>query len=392
LKIHEYQGKAVLAQYGVAVPRGKVARSADEAVEAAKSLGFPVVVKAQIHAGGRGKGGGVRLAKSVDECEALAKSMLGSTLRTHQTGPEGRVVRRLLIEQGMDLAGAKEMYLAILVDRGKGVPVFMASARGGMDIEEVAATDPGAILREHVSPAVGFQPYQARKLAFGIGLPGDLIGKAVPFMTSLYRAFESEDASLVEINPFLVTKAGELFALDAKLTFDDNALFRHPEIVELRDFDEEEPLEVEASKFSLNYIKLEGGNVGCMVNGAGLAMATMDIIKLAGGSPANFLDVGGGASADQIKNAFRILLADPDVKAVLINIFGGILRCDVLAEGVIAAVRDLQVKVPVVVRMKGNNEEKGRKMLKDSGLNFDTADGMTEAAEKVVKAASGGAR
>jgi succinyl-CoA synthetase beta subunit len=328
----------------------------------------------------------------VDECEALAKSMLGSTLRTHQTGPEGRVVRRLLIEQGMDLAGAKEMYLAILVDRGKGVPVFMASARGGMDIEEVAATDPGAILREHVSPAVGFQPYQARKLAFGIGLPGDLIGKAVPFMTSLYRAFESEDASLVEINPFLVTKAGELFALDAKLTFDDNALFRHPEIVELRDFDEEEPLEVEASKFSLNYIKLEGGNVGCMVNGAGLAMATMDIIKLAGGSPANFLDVGGGASADQIKNAFRILLADPDVKAVLINIFGGILRCDVLAEGVIAAVRDLQVKVPVVVRMKGNNEEKGRKMLKDSGLNFDTADGMTEAAEKVVKAASGGAR
>jgi succinyl-CoA synthetase beta subunit len=390
LKIHEYQGKAVLAQYGVSVPRGKVAYTADESVEAAKGLGFPVVVKAQIHAGGRGKGGGVKLARSVDECEAIAKAMLGSTLRTHQTGPEGRVVRRLLIEQGMDLAGAKEMYLAILVDRGRGVPVFMASSRGGMEIEEVAATDPGAILREHVNPAVGFQPYQARKLAFGLGLPGDLIGKAVSFMTSLYRAFDKEDASLVEINPFLLTKAGELFALDAKLTFDDNALFRHPEIVELRDFDEEEPLEVEASKFSLNYIKLEGGNVGCMVNGAGLAMATMDIIKLAGGSPANFLDVGGGASADQIKNAFRILLADPDVKAVLINIFGGILRCDVLAEGVIAAVRDLQVKVPVVVRMKGNNEEKGRKMLKDSGLNFDTADGMTEAAEKVVTAAGAG--
>jgi succinyl-CoA synthetase beta subunit len=392
LKIHEYQGKALLAQYGVAVPRGKVAYTADDAVEAAKGLGFPVVVKAQIHAGGRGKGGGVRLAKSVDECEALAKSMLGMTLRTHQTGPEGRIVRRLLIEQGMDLAGAKEMYLAILVDRGRGVPAFMASSRGGMDIEEVAARDPTAILREHVSPAVGFQPYQARKLAFGLGLPGELIGKAVGFMTSLYRAFEREDASLVEINPFLQTKAGELFALDAKLTFDDNALFRHPELVELRDFDEEEPLEVEASKFSLNYIKLEGGTVGCMVNGAGLAMATMDIIKLAGGSPANFLDVGGGASADQIKNAFRILLADPDVKAVLINIFGGILRCDVLAEGVIAAVRDLQVKVPVVVRMKGNNEEKGRKMLKDSGLNFDTADGMTEAAEKVVKAAASGGR
>ena len=393
MKIHEYQGKAVLAQYGVSVPRGKVAYTADEAVEAAKGLGFPVVVKAQIHAGGRGKGGGVKLARSVDECEAIAKAMLGSTLRTHQTGPEGRVVRRLLIEQGMDLAGAKEMYLAILVDRGRGVPVFMASSRGGMDIEEVAATDPGAILREHVNPAVGFQPYQARKLSFGLDLPGDLVGQAVSFMTSLYRAFEKEDASLVEINPFLRTKAGELFALDAKLTFDDNALFRHPEIVELRDFDEEEPLEVEASKFSLNYIKLEGGSVGCMVNGAGLAMATMDIIKLAGGSPANFLDVGGGASADQIKNAFRILLADSDVKAVLINIFGGILRCDVLAEGVIAAVRDLQVKVPVVVRMKGNNEEKGRKMLKDSGLNFDTADGMTEAAKKVVEAAgSGGGR
>jgi succinyl-CoA synthetase beta subunit len=300
-------------------------------------------------------------------------------------------VRRLLVEQGMDLSGSREMYLAILVDRATGKPVFMASAQGGMDIEEVAAKDPKAILKESVDPAVGFRPYQARKLAFGLGLAPEVVNKAVPLMLALYRAFEGSDASLVEINPFLVTKAGDVLALDAKVNFDDNALFRHPDLVELRDFDEEEPLEVEASKHSLNYIKLEGGSVGCMVNGAGLAMATMDIIKLAGGAPANFLDVGGGASADQIKNAFRILLADTDVKAVLINIFGGILRCDVLAEGVIAAVRDLSVKVPVVVRMKGNNEDRGRQMLKDSGLNFDTADGMTEAAQKVVRAA-GGAR
>jgi succinyl-CoA synthetase beta subunit len=391
VKIHEYQGKAILARHGVPVPRGKVAYTVDESTEAAKRLGFPVVVKAQIHAGGRGKGGGVKLAKSLDECEAVAKAMLGMTLKTHQTGPEGRVVRRLLIEEGMDLSGSSEMYLAILVDRANGKPVFMASAQGGVDIEEVAAKDPQAILKEPVEPVVGFRPYQARKLAFGLGLAPDVVNKAVPFMTSLYRAFEAEDASLVEINPFLITKAGDVLALDAKLNLDDNALFRHPELVELRDFDEEEPLEVEASKFSLNYIKLEGGSVGCMVNGAGLAMATMDIIKLAGGSPANFLDVGGGASADQIRNAFRILLADPDVKAVLINIFGGILRCDVLAEGVIAAVRDLSVKVPVIVRMKGNNEEKGRAMLKASGLNFETADGMTEAAGTVVRAA-GGAR
>jgi succinyl-CoA synthetase beta subunit len=391
VKIHEYQGKAVLAQYGVPVPKGRVAYTVDEAVEAAKGLGFPVVVKAQIHAGGRGKGGGVRLAKGLDECEAIAKAMLGMTLRTHQTGPEGRVVRRLLVEQGMDLSASKEMYLAILVDRGPGKPVFMASAQGGMDIEEVAAKDPKAILREPVDPVVGFRPYQARKLAFGLGLAPEVVKKAEPFMLALYRAFEGSDASLVEINPFLITKGGDVLALDAKVNFDDNALFRHPELVELRDFDEEEPLEVEASKYSLNYIKLEGGTVGCMVNGAGLAMATMDIIKLAGGAPANFLDVGGGASADQIRNAFRILLADSDVKAVLINIFGGILRCDVLAEGVIAAVRDLSVKVPVVVRMKGNNENRGRQMLRESGLNFETADTMTEAAAKVVRAA-GGAR
>ncbi len=392
MKIHEYQAKAIIARYGVPVPRGKVAYTIDEAVEAGKGLGFPVVVKAQIHAGGRGKGGGVRLARNADDCEAVAKAMLGMRLRTHQTGPQGRVVKRLLVEQGMDLTGSKEMYLAILVDRSAGRPVFIASAQGGMEIEEVAAKDPGAIQRELVGPAVGFRPYQARKIAFGLGLPAALLGKAVPLFSALYKAFEGTDASLVEINPFLLTAGGELLALDAKVNFDDNALFRHPELVELRDFDEEEPLEVEASKYSLNYIKLEGGSVGCMVNGAGLAMATMDIIKLAGGSPANFLDVGGGANADQIRNAFRILLADPDVRAVLINIFGGILRCDVLAEGVIAAVRDLAVKVPVVVRMKGNNEQKGRQMLKDSGLNFETADDMTEAAQKVVRSAAGGGR
>ena len=391
MKIHEYQAKQVLAQYGVPVPKGKVAYTVDEAVEAAKGLGLPVVVKAQIHAGGRGKGGGVKLAKSLEDVESLAKTMLGMTLKTHQTGPEGRLVRRLLIEQGVDLQGAREMYLAILVDRASGRPVFMASTQGGVDIEEVAAKDPKAILKEEIDPAVGFRPYQARKLGFGLGLAPDVVTKAVPLFTALYRAFEGADASLVEVNPFLITRAGDVLALDAKVGLDDNALFRHPDLVELRDFDEEEPLEVEASKHSLNYIKLDGGNVGCMVNGAGLAMATMDIIKLAGGAPANFLDVGGGANADQIKNAFRILLADADVKAVLINIFGGILRCDVLAEGVIAAVRDLHVKVPVVVRMKGNNEDKGQKMLQESGLNFDTADDMTTAASKVVRAA-GGAR
>jgi len=389
VKIHEYQGKAVLASYGVAVPEGHVAYTPDEAVEAAKGLGFPVVVKAQIHAGGRGKGGGVKLARSTEECEAIAKSMLGMSLKTHQTGPEGRIVRRLLVEQGMDLEGAREMYLAILVDRAVGKPVFMASAQGGMDIEDVAARDPAAILREAIDPATGFMPFQARKLAFGLGLPVEVVPKAVAFMQALYAAFCGADASLVEVNPFLLTRDGHVWALDAKVNFDDNALYRQPQAKELRDFDEEEPLEVEASKFSLNYIKLEGGNVGCMVNGAGLAMATMDIIKLAGGSPANFLDVGGGANADQIKNAFRILLADAEVKAVLINIFGGILRCDVLAEGVIAAVRDLNVKVPVVVRMKGNNEEKGREMLRSSGLNFIPADGMQEAASQVVEAAGG---
>jgi succinyl-CoA synthetase beta subunit len=387
VKIHEYQGKALLASYGVPVPRGKVAYTVEEAVEVAKELGFPAVVKAQIHAGGRGKAGGVKLARNAEEVEQSAKGMLGMTLRTHQTGPEGRVVRRLLIEQGMDLQGAKERDLALVVDRASRAPVFMASSQGGMDIEEVAARDPKAILKEVVNRAVGFQGFQARKLAAGLGLPGAILPKAVPFMQALYRAFEGLDAALLEINPFLMTKDGALLALDAKVQFDDNALYRHPELKELRDFDEEDPLEVEASKFSLNYIKLEGGNVGCMVNGAGLAMATMDIIKLAGGAPANFLDVGGGATSEQIRNAFRILMTDKDVRAVLINIFGGILRCDVLAEGVIAAVRDLNVQVPVVVRMKGNNEERGKEMLRQSGLNFATADGMAEAAKKVVAAA-----
>jgi succinyl-CoA synthetase beta subunit len=387
LKIHEYQAKGILAQYGVPVPQGKVAFSVDEAVQNAKSMGFPVVLKAQIHAGGRGKGGGVKLARSVEEAETLARGMLGMMLRTHQTGPEGRKVKRLLVEQGMNLEGSREMYLAIIVDRATGRPVFMASSQGGMDIEEVAAKDPAAILKETIDPTVGFQPYQARKLAFGLGLPPEKINQSVAFMQALYRVFEGVDATLLEVNPFLILQDGSYFALDAKLNLDDNAMFRHKELQELRDLDEEEPLEVEASKFSLNYIKLEGGNVGCMVNGAGLAMATMDIIKLAGGAPANFLDVGGGANAEQIKNAFRILLGDADVKAVLINIFGGILRCDVLAEGVIAAVRDLGVKVPVVIRMKGNNEEKGKQMLRESGLNFITADTMNEAAKKVVATA-----
>jgi len=390
VKIHEYQAKAVLASFGVPVPRGKVAYSVGEALENAKELGLPVVVKAQIHAGGRGKAGGVKVARSADECEATAKAMLGMVLKTHQTGPEGRVVRRLLIEQGLDLSGSKEMYLAVIVDRVSGAPVFMASAEGGVEIEEVAARNPKAILKEVVNPAVGFQAFQARKLAFGLGLPAASLPGAVAFMLALYRTFQAIDASLLEVNPFLITHAGEVLALDAKIGLDDNALHRHAELRELRDFDEEDPLEVEASKHSLNYIKLEGGNVGCMVNGAGLAMATMDIIKLAGGGPANFLDVGGGANAEQIRNAFRILMSDPEVKAVLINIFGGILRCDVLAEGVIAAVRDLNVQVPVVVRMKGNNEDRGKEMLRSSGLNFVAAGDMAEAAKQVVAAARGG--
>ncbi len=389
MKIHEYQAKAILARYGVTTPRGEVAFTKEEARDAAQRLKSPVVVvKAQIHAGGRGKAGGVKLARSADEAAEHASNILGMTLVTPQTGPQGRVVRRLLIEEGLDIK--RELYLGLLVDREVGRPVFMASAAGGMEIEEVAKDNPGAILREQIHPAVGLQAYQARKIAFGLGLSGELAGVATPFLQALYRAFMDTDASLLEINPCVVTGDGKLVALDAKMTFDDNGLFRHKDLRELRDLDEEDPLEVEASKYGLNYIKLDG-TVACMVNGAGLAMATMDIIKYAGGSPANFLDVGGGASAEQVKNAFRILLSDPEVRAVFINIFGGILRCDVLATGVVAAAKDLQVKIPVVVRMEGTNVERGQQILRDSGLNFTIADGMKDGAQKVV-ALSGGAR
>src|SRR5216684_2683323 len=385
MKIHEYQGKELLKKFAVPVPRGIVARSPDEAYQAAKELASePVVVKAQIHAGGRGKGGGVKLAKSPDEAREIARAMFGMKLVTHQTGPEGREVRVLLVEEGLPID--KECYLGIVLDRASGRPVFMASAAGGMDIEEVAAKTPEMIFKETINPAVGFRPFQARKLAFALGLAPELVSQATKFMKSLYTAYESMDASLLEINPFLLTKDNRLIALDAKVTFDDNALFRHKEFLDLRDLNEEDPLEIEASKFDLNYIKLDG-NIACMVNGAGLAMATMDIVKYAGGSPANFLDVGGGANAEQIKNAFRLLLSDAHVKAVLINIFGGILRCDVLATGVVAAAHELKIKVPIVVRMEGTNVEKGRAVLAESGFNFTVADGMKDAAEKVVRLA-----
>jgi succinyl-CoA synthetase beta subunit len=389
MKIHEYQAKAILARYGVTTPRGEVAYTKEEAREAAQRLkANVVVVKAQIHAGGRGKGGGVKLARSGDEAEDIAGHILGMTLVTPQTGPAGRIVKRVLIEEGLDIK--RELYLGLLVDRASGLPVFMASAAGGMEIEEVAKENPEAILREAIHPVVGLQPYQARKIAFGLGLPGEVATHATPFFQALYRAFIDTDASLLEINPCVLTGDGKLVALDAKMTFDDNALFRHPNLRELRDLDEEDPLEVEASKYGLNYIKLDG-SVACMVNGAGLAMATMDIIKYAGGSPANFLDVGGGASSEQVKNAFRILMSDPSVRAVFINIFGGILRCDVLATGVVAAAKDLQLKVPVVVRMEGTNVELGQKILRESGLNFTIAEGMKDGAQKVV-ALAGGAR
>jgi succinyl-CoA synthetase beta subunit len=383
MKIHEYQGKEILARYGVRVPRGEVAYSKEEARAIAHKLGGTVVVKAQIHAGGRGKGGGVKLAKTPDDAAELAGKMIGMTLVTAQTGPEGREVQKVLIEEGLDIR--RELYLGIVIDRQTGRPVFMASASGGMDIEEVAAKTPELILKQYIEPGMGLQAFQARKLAFGLGLAPELINDAVQFMMALYKAFEDTDASLAEINPFLVTGDNKVYALDAKMNFDDNALYRHKDIRELRDLNEEEPLEIEASKFNLNYIKLDG-NVACMVNGAGLAMATMDIIKLAGGSPANFLDVGGGASAEQVKNAFRILLSDHNVKAVLINIFGGIMRCDIVATGVVQAAKDLGIKVPVVVRLEGTNVEEGQQILKDSGLNFIVADSMKDAAEKVVAA------
>ena len=385
MKIHEYQAKAILANVNVPVPRGEVASTAAEAEAAAKAIGGSVVVKAQIHAGGRGKGGGINIAHDAKEAHAIADKMLGMTLVTHQTGPEGRVVHRLLVEETLPIE--RELYLGIVLDRVQGKPVFMASSAGGMDIEEVAAKTPELILRETIEPGLGLVPFQARKLAFGIGVPPASANAAAAAMIALAKAYEVIDASLAEINPFILTKDGKVYALDAKINLDDNALYRHKDLVELRDLNEEDPLEVEASKHGLNYIKLDG-NIACMVNGAGLAMATMDIIQYAGGKPANFLDVGGGASADQVKNAFRILLSDPNVKAVLINIFGGILRCDTLATGVVGAARDLNIKAPIVVRMEGTNVELGRKILAESGFNFTVADDMRDAAEKVVKLAA----
>jgi succinyl-CoA synthetase beta subunit len=382
MKIHEYQAKAILARYGVPVPQGEIVFDADHAAAAAQRLGGgTVVVKAQIHAGGRGKGGGVKVVKNPDEARAAAAKIIGMQLVTHQTGPQGQKVQRVLVEQGLRIV--RELYLGLVLDRTTERPVMMASPDGGVEIEKVAEEHPERIFKAFIHPAIGLSAYQTRQLAFALGLEGAQVGQAAKLMTAVFDAFKATDASLVEINPLIVTEEGTLLALDAKMNFDDNALYRHPDVAELRDLSEEDPLEIDASKFSLNYIKLDG-TIGCMVNGAGLAMATMDIIKLAGGEPANFLDVGGGANAEQIKNAFRILMADKAVRAVLINIFGGILRCDVLAEGVIAAVKDLGVPVPIVIRMEGTNVEKGKQMLRDSGLNFATADDMNEAAQKVV--------
>jgi succinyl-CoA synthetase beta subunit len=387
MKIHEYQAKAILAQHGVPVPRGEVAFSAQEVSDVARRLGTGVVVvKAQIHAGGRGKAGGVKVVKSADAAEAVAKDLLGRTLVTYQTGPGGQTVSRLLVEEG--LAIDRELYLGLVVDRSTQRIVLMVSKEGGVEIEEVAAKAPEKIHKVFINPAVGLQPFQAQQMAFAVGLAGDSVKKGVKMMLALYQAFVATDASILEINPLIVTSTGDLLALDAKINFDDNALFRHAGIRDLRDLSEEDPLEVEASKFSLNYIRLDG-NIGCMVNGAGLAMATMDIIKLSGGMPANFLDVGGGANAEQIRNAFKILMSDKNVKAVFINIFGGILRCDILAAGVIAAVKELGVPVPIVIRMKGTNVEEGKRMLAESGLNFTTADTMGEGATSVVALAGG---
>jgi succinyl-CoA synthetase beta subunit len=389
MKIHEYQAKEILAQFGVPVPRGEVVLNREDANGAAKRLfdagAAGVVVKAQIHAGGRGKGGGVKVAKSLEQASTLAGQILGMNLVTHQTGPEGKQVRRLLIEETLPIA--RELYLGIVLDRAAARPVFMASAAGGMEIEQVAAENPDAILKESIDPGVGLLPYQGRKLAFGLGLKPPQIKQAAEIMAALYRAFSEKDASLVEINPFITTEDGRLFALDAKINFDDNALFRHPELRELRDTSEEDPLEVEASRHNLNYIKLDG-NVGCMVNGAGLAMATMDIIQYAGGMPANFLDVGGGANAEQVTHAFEILLKDPHVRAVLINIFGGILRVDTLATGVVEAARKTNIQLPIVLRLEGTNVEEGRDILRQSGINFIVAETMKDAAEKVVAAAN----
>ncbi len=385
MKIHEYQAKQTLAKFGVATPHGDVASNPEEARAVAERLGGTVVVKAQIHAGGRGKAGGVKLAHTPNDAQRIASELLGKKLVTIQTGPEGRVVKRLLIEEGLDVA--RELYLGLVIDRASGCPVFMASSEGGVEIEVVAAEHPEKILKEFIDPGLGLEPFQARKLAFGLALDPKLVNEAVRFFSSLYQAMIAIDASLVEINPFVVTRDGRLLALDAKMNFDDNALYRHKDIRELRDLDEEDPLEVKASSYSLNYIRLDG-NVGCMVNGAGLAMATMDIIQYAGGRPANFLDVGGGANEEQVRRGFEIILSDANVRAVLINIFGGIMRCDIVANGVVGAVKSLGIKTPVVIRLEGTNVELGQKILRDSGLNFTVAGGMKDAAEKVVALAS----
>jgi succinyl-CoA synthetase beta subunit len=384
MNIHEYQAKALLKEYGVAVLPGQVAYTADEAEAAARALGGPTwVVKAQIHAGGRGKGGGVKLARSVEEVRQLAERMLGMTLITHQTAPEGRQVRRVYVEDGCAIA--RELYLGAVVDRADGRLTLMASTEGGVEIEEVAARTPEKIGKVAIDPAIGFQPFHGRQIAFGLGLAGKQVSKAVAFMRGVYRAFTELDASLIEINPLVVTEDGDLVALDAKMNFDANALYRQPKLVELRDLDEEDPHEIEASRHELNYIKLDG-NIGCMVNGAGLAMATMDIIKLYGGAPANFLDVGGGASKERVSAAFKLLLSDPKVEGVLVNIFGGIMRCDVIAEGIVAAAREVNIAVPLVVRLEGTNVDLGKQILSDSGLAITAASDLADAAEKVVSA------
>ncbi len=384
MKIHEYQAKEILKSYGVPVPRGRVAETPEEAGRIAKEIGTEtIVVKAQIHAGGRGKGGGVQVVHSAHQAQNAAKKILGMTLVTHQTGPAGRIVRKALIEEGVEIE--EELYLGMVVDRSEACPVIMASREGGVEIEKVAAESPNKIIKEWISPVTGLRPFHPNKIGFGLGLELNQVGKMRGILSGLYKAFIEKDCLLVEINPLVLTKGGDLIALDAKINFDDNGLFRHKEIAALRDLNEEDPLEIEASKYNLNYIKLDG-NVGCMVNGAGLAMATMDIIKLAGADPANFLDVGGGATAEMVKNGFEILMSDKDVKVVLINIFGGILRCDTLAEGVTEAVSEVKVKAPVVVRLEGTNVEEGRRILNESGLNFIVAQEMKEAAEKVVEA------
>jgi succinyl-CoA synthetase beta subunit len=389
MNIHEYQAKGVLRKFGVAVPDGGVAYTADEAENVAKGLGGPVwVVKAQIHAGGRGKAGGVKVVKSLADVKSAAGAMLGMTLVTHQTGPQGKEVQRVYIEDGCDIA--RELYLGLLIDRATSRVTLMASTEGGMEIEEVAAKTPEKILRLAIDPVMGLQPFHARRLAYGLGLEGDQVRSAVRFLTGMYKAFVDLDASIVEINPLVVTGAGEVIALDAKMNFDDNALYRHKDILELRDESEEDPTELEAAKHDLNYIKLDG-NIGCMVNGAGLAMATMDIIKLYGGEPANFLDVGGGASKERVTAAFKLILSDANVEALLVNIFGGIMRCDVIAEGIVAAAREISLHVPLVVRLAGTNVELGKSILEDSGLPIIAADDLADAAEKAVKAAKEGA-